>query len=430
MLWFAKTALVLLVVTLPLMKPDLPVAGLPAVPADLLFLLAAAALAVAVVRGRARLRGDTIMPILLIYFAALLASIVVNGGGGGAFLKLATQLYLLSLPLLVLNLIESPRDLRRLCRAWLAGTAVVTAIALFALLAFASGNPGGIASPFLHEFGTLPPGGYPRIEATFRYPAMLCNYLTVSLAILLASRRLGWVQRRPFHLLLWPLLATAAFTLTPGLGGVLLMLTIWAFLTAHSGAARTAAALAGAGAAIAFLVAAAVTPILHPTAPFLIAIPGLDQPLAPSVRMMTWIDAAKAFVASPLFGSGLDGAAVEVSYVAPSGKHHLLTDAHNMFLNLAAQAGLAGLAALLLLIVHVARRIGPLRLRPGRELSLLLGLAWLNAFVYQGLTGSYEDARHLWLLLGLFLASRRIEQLALSRQQQREHYGSSAIRTG
>jgi hypothetical protein len=39
----------------------------------------------------------------------------------------------------------------------------------------------------------------------------------------------------------------------------------------------------------------------------------------------------------------------------------------------------------------------------------MLGLTWLNAFVYQGLTGSYEDARHLWLLLGLLIAAERLE---------------------
>ena len=40
--------------------------------------------------------------------------------------------------------------------------------------------------------------------------------------------------------------------------------------------------------------------------------------------------------------------------------------------------------------------------------AIALAIAWLDAFVYQGLTGSYEDARHLWVLLGLFLASYRI----------------------
>jgi putative inorganic carbon (hco3(-)) transporter len=38
-----------------------------------------------------------------------------------------------------------------------------------------------------------------------------------------------------------------------------------------------------------------------------------------------------------------------------------------------------------------------------------LGIAFLGAFAYQGLGGSFEDARHLWLLFGLLIASRRLE---------------------
>ena len=30
-----------------------------------------------------------------------------------------------------------------------------------------------------------------------------------------------------------------------------------------------------------------------------------------------------------------------------------------------------------------------------------LGISFISAFLYQGLTGSYEDARHLWVLIGL-----------------------------
>jgi hypothetical protein len=39
-----------------------------------------------------------------------------------------------------------------------------------------------------------------------------------------------------------------------------------------------------------------------------------------------------------------------------------------------------------------------------------LGLAFLVAFAYEGLGGAFEDARHLWVLFGLFLAAKRLEQ--------------------
>jgi hypothetical protein len=101
-----------------------------------------------------------------------------------------------------------------------------------------------------------------------------------------------------------------------------------------------------------------------------------------------------------------------VQYRDPSGNLQTLTDAHDTFLSIAAQCGLVGLAALIALIVYAARTTFPLRLlaRDRNLVRLALGLAFLDAFAYQGLGGSYEDTRHLWLLLGLLLASRRIER--------------------
>ncbi len=158
-----------------------------------------------------------------------------------------------------------------------------------------------------------------------------------------------------------------------------------------------------------FVLAAMVTPIIHPTAPFLINFPGVAQDFAPAVRLMNWMDAAHRFVEHPLIGTGIGTHAAWVYYVDPSGILHRQTDAHNVFLNFAVQCGLIGLSAMILLIVQVARMTGRLRLDGHNVIRLGLGLAWLNAFVYHGLTGSYEDARHLWVLLGLLLAATRFE---------------------
>jgi hypothetical protein len=88
-----------------------------------------------------------------------------------------------------------------------------------------------------------------------------------------------------------------------------------------------------------------------------------------------------------------------------------------MFLSIAVQCGLIGLLALLALLLHLSGRTGPLRLpaSPAGTLRLGLGLALLVGLVFQGLTGSFEDARHLWATLGLFLAASRIERGELAR---------------
>jgi hypothetical protein len=39
-----------------------------------------------------------------------------------------------------------------------------------------------------------------------------------------------------------------------------------------------------------------------------------------------------------------------------------------------------------------------------------LAIAFVSAFLFEGLTGSFEDTRHLWILMGLILAVRQIDE--------------------
>ena len=412
MLSAAKTSFYLLIFSLPFMKHNVTVGNLAATVTDLFFVGAAGFLALAILRRQVRVDWHPVYAILLAYLGAMLASAAVTEDGTRTALKLATQVYLISLPFLAICLIDSRSELRKAFQVWLAATSVTAAIGTATVLLFVLGIDRDYLEYGLHHYGTLVPGHYPRIEATFDFPAMLCNYLTVSLAILLSSRRLGWISAAPFYGLLAAIVTTAVFSLTPGLGGIFLAAGLWAFVTLReqSPSVARASLTGGALAALVFVAAAAVTPIVHPTAPFLIYFPGLDQPLAPAVRLLTWIDGFERFLDHPLLGTGIGSNAVSVNYVSPSGASHQLTDAHNVVLNFAAQCGLLGLTAMLVLVIYVGKLTVPLRLTGRNCASLALGLAWLNAFVYQGLTGSYEDARHLWVALGLLLASTRIEQ--------------------
>lgn len=222
---------------------------------------------------------------------------------------------------------------------------------------------------------------------------------------------MGWIRPVAFYALAIAIGLTVTFTLTPGLGGIFLLLGVWFFLRFRDRSRLGAVASLGIGGslALAAVLAAAVTPIIHPTAPFLIEVPGFGIILAPSVRMMTWMAAASSFSQHPLVGAGLGSQVIAVKYIAPSGIGHVLTDAHNVFLNVAMHCGLVGLIPMALLMTGVWRLTLPLRLAGNDILRVGLGLAWLNAFAYQGLTGSYEDARHLWVLLGLLLAGSRLK---------------------
>ena len=79
-----------------------------------------------------------------------------------------------------------------------------------------------------------------------------------------------------------------------------------------------------------------------------------------------------------------------------------LTDAHNTFLSVAAQSGVFALIALVIICWTAIRRT----LRPSGQRSLIhatLGAAFISAFIWQGLIGSFEETRHLWVLIGMIL---------------------------
>jgi len=157
-----------------------------------------------------------------------------------------------------------------------------------------------------------------------------------------------------------------------------------------------------------------VTPILHPTAPYLIHVPLLDLTLAPSGRLMIWTEAVQNFLAHPLTGRGIGIDPVKVHYMDPSHQLETSTDAHNAFLSIAVQCGIIGLAAFLLLAGHIGKRTLPLRLSEGNPgtMRVGLGIGLLTGLLYEGLGGSFEDSRHLWVAFGLLLASNRISRRA------------------
>ncbi|HKT15303.1 MAG TPA: O-antigen ligase family protein [Allosphingosinicella sp.] len=409
----AGLLLCLLAFLVGLMQPPIELLGFAAIPADLLFPAVLTIWLLALAAGQASFVWDKSYWLLLFYLAALAASMLVSTAPDRSLVKMITQLYLLALPVLVCNLVRSGRDLQRILLCWLGGTVIVVLVALAAAAVFVV-DPHHKALAFARfHFGTLPPGDYPRLRATFLNANMLCNYLTVSLVVALVAGRLDWIGRKGLALLVTGIVASALLTISPGLGGIALAAGLWLWLVRSPARDRSAriALAAGIGIAILFVAAMAVTPILHPTAPFLIHVPFAGVTLAPSGRLMVWIDALNNFAANPWFGIGIGQDPVWVRYRDPSGNLQTLTDAHDSFLSIAAQCGSFGLAALVALIAYAVRLTLPFRLLPdGRNLvRLALGLAFLDGFAYQGLGGSFEDTRHLWLLFGLLLASRRIE---------------------
>lgn len=401
--------------SLAFMQPPVALLGFTAVPTDFLFVITVTAWVMALLHRSAPFVWSRAYAILAVYFVALAVSVVFSESPKISITKLLTQTYLLAMPVMVCNLVRNLKTFKLVIFSWLLGTAVVIVIGMASILLFFLEPSHPLLSYTRFHFGSLAPGDYPRLRLTYLNANMLCNYLTVSFSLLICARWLHWLPKAVFVPLLAGTLLLGALTFSPGIGGFAFATGIWTWaLGRQRRTSRAWFSLAvGLLVSIAFIGAMTVTPILHQTAPFLIRVDALDLTLAPSGRLLVWIDALQTFAANPFFGKGLGTEPVSVPYLSPSGLQ-VLADAHNSFLSIAAQCGLLGIASMFLLLGHVARAsFFSSTIYPNRNfLKLMIGAAFLNGFAYQGLGGSYEDARHLWFLFGLLLAAESIPPCA------------------
>jgi hypothetical protein len=391
------------------MKHPVMIRGLAAFPVDFVFLIVAALWLVALMTRAARFRFDPAFLLLGLYFAAMALSLSQSPDVEKSAFKLLTQAYLLALPVLVFNLVRTADGMKRTFAAWIAAAGVIGLLGTVTVISLPFVGRDSVLGWTIHHFGTLPPGPYVRLEITFQFPAMLANFLGVALMLVLIAARYGWLSTKAGLALAAVIGISTVFTLTPGLGGVLCMLGVWASYCNREHRPHLAGASLAVGLAMPILamLAASISPMMPRSSPFLIEIPGLPV-FAPSVRLLAWTQAIHNSAMSPLLGHGFGINAVDVTYEAsPCGGPHCVVDAHNIYLNVAAQCGLIGLAVLIAIIVFVvAVLVRAVRTRSG--VTAGLSVAWLASFALQGLVGSFEHQRHLWILFGLILSAREI----------------------
>jgi O-antigen ligase len=395
----------LLVAILPIMRPIyLDFRGYQLPPADFIFLAVAAATARSVLTGRKRLPRTDVLLALLSYAAALTISAAASPDRARSFIKLSGGFYLIGLAILGMIHVDSIAALRSATNAWLVGTTITVMAALGGLLMFAAGIVSPYANLFLSIHGSLPEGDYPRVMALFFNPNMLCAYLVASLSLLLAARRVGWVGRVPSAILIAGIALAGIFSLSPGLGGMLLVAVFWIWADRKRRRSALSKAIVGMSVigAVFFLVAITVSPV-----------PGEPLTFRASSRALTWMAAVGTFRAHPWVGVGMGLDPVHVEYVNPSGILEVLTDAHNAWLSIAAQTGLLGLGSFVLFVAVLLR--GTLDFSPdgvGSTLRTGLAVAFLCGFLYQSLSGSFEDTRHVWVLAGLLAAVKPLVERA------------------
>jgi O-antigen ligase len=405
----AEIAFLIFIASLATMRPSLNFSGLRIVPADAVFPLLAMIVGLAATRKKIILRFDSLYWPIAAYVFAMAFATLFSGQAAENMPKLAGIIYLAAIAFISINLIDSPEMMQRAAKVWVFASTVAAAIGSISVVNFYLFPENYWSRLFLHHYGSLPPGNYPRIQATFVYPSMLCNYFTISIALLFGLYSVDKI-RRSFFILSITLHAIAAFfTLTPGLGGVFILFAFYLGRHFRQNGYQLLSQIAikgGIGIAALFILIAAFSPWRIETSPFRLNIAGLE--IDPTQRLLAWQQAAQTFVENPIIGRGTGRPAAYVIFKAPSGQMQLLTDAHQSWLNIAAQAGIIGLGAFLWLSVALLLRAfnSARREANGSEFQFWLFLGFVSAFLYQGLVGSFEDARHLWAFFGFLVADR------------------------
>jgi O-antigen ligase len=405
-----RIVFVALIASLPIMQPPLARLGpYPMVLSDGLFML----LAVLVATMAARRRMQFAWSWWHTAVAAFVAANFLSAAGSDwrlALLKAAGAGYLGCLAILTAHYARSAEMTRHIALAWAAG-AILTIIGSAAGVGlFAVGRHD---NPFLYGYGSLIPGEYPRVMALFLNANMLCTYVGATAFILLGAAHATLMSRRLVTPIVALLAVVALLTFSPGLGGIALAGALW-FAGAASMPPRRAVMLRRAGVAIAAVSLLAILP-----SPTMLQATG-NAPFEPSSRLQTWSDASKTFLARPLTGVGPGAEVAHVTYVNASHQVEYLTDAHNTWLSVLAQTGLVGFACFAIVIGLLVSRMRvqldltqPGAWRTGCELALLASV------LVPSLSGSFEDARHLWVLMGMVYAAQRPLVIAQERVLQK-----------
>lgn len=401
-----EVSFLVLVFSLGFMQPTIFVGGLALPVTDAFFVVTFCIWLLAMVLRKVEFQFGWFYLLLGLYAVGVLPSVLFSENPTLSSIKYLGVLYLIGLAVMTFNVVRSVEMFKKVILVWLAASALTSIVGTLTVAFFYFGITNFVTDFSMHHFGSLPPGNYPRLQSTFLYPAMLCNYLTVSLLLLFAARKIDLIGRTAFGVLAVLFAITIAFTFTPGVGGVMLAAGLW-FWAVYKESGRpllSKAALSGAVlSALIFL--------------FIASVPLVDG-FVPQ-RPLTWLSAINTFLTHPIFGKGLGLPVADIYFLPPGGGMQLLTDAHNIVISVAAQSGLVGLIPLILICIFVIRRFSLIAF-PAGSASILrcsLGISFISAFLYQGLLGSFEETRHLWVLIGLIMV--RSSNLAHTQNERR-----------
>ena len=408
----ARWLFLLYVASLPLVHPfSQRFYGYLFVYSDLLFAASAGACLLSAISGKIQLRKHRVFIWVGAFLLAMTLAAATSEEPTRSFFKLGGVVYLGAAGWLAFNLAEDTRFIKLIIFAWLAGTAVTVLGAFLGVTGYYAGFDTTSTNKFLFHFGSLPTGNYPRVDSFFDNANMMANYLNVSVVVTLAAGAAGWISQKSAFAFVLLIIGASIFTFSAGIGGIILSVAIFLALGSfrQQRSKRTAVLLGGVFVAILAFASTLISPVQRDSHPK-VSIPLLNVQFEPSVRVVVWANALQRGSEFPLLGRGTGTDAANVRYQVVSGQTQVLRDAHQAWLNVFGQAGLVGVAAFTLLCLGVLRSC---KFDPGfgtqtEWVRFGLSTGFVGAFLFQNLFGSFEDARHLWVLIGLLPAAQAL----------------------
>jgi O-antigen ligase len=405
--------------------PLFTLSGIPVQWIDAAIALVYLALLLELVRTRELPRLSPIAWPTVGFVAVLALSCLVSPHPLRSCLKLVGFLPYLILPVIGATIIRTHDDMRLVVWAWWLSLGVSVCVCLITIIVFYSDRQWA-AKYLMCGYGGLPTLPVPRLCAPFANQNALFNHLLSGLCIfaVTAYRRYGLKKTL---LAYGALVSLSALTVSAGLAGLAVsstVLLIWG-LRYNTGALRAIKWLAIAGSAL-FVVAVALSlsgEVVHDGSGH-VNVGSVGYSFGEAARPPIWRGAAKTFAAHPLLGIGYGESPgvtnnprawrVHDHWGLPHDGSFRTMDAHNVWLNVAGQAGILGLLAFLWLVraLWLQAQRGRRR-QTGSGLSLADGLAAaLLGWLVHSFSGSFEEARELWILFAMVVALAAMPKLA------------------
>lgn len=410
-------ALVIFVISLPLARVSVPIGSTQLTLTDALLVLFYVLWLLKLLIGQIKLQWHAMFVPVLGFLAALVTSLAFSElpRTTGAIKLTAYASYVL-LIIIWPSVVASLARIKWVLAAFAIGCAFTLATGILEILAFYL-DPHGLSETLSCGYGSLTSGAYPRLCAPFRNSNMLLNYLSVSVPLTVCA---CWERfsRNGLLALVGIALPVGALTLSSGYAGLLggVLLVVSRHWIARSRLRTAAVGTLGA----ATLIAAAVLSLASiasrvPVGQGDFRLGSSDVKLMDAPRPSIWRAAFQTFREHPVTGLGYGRAIAFVTdprAFVPARKLGGIRgpvpgqwlEAHNTWLNIAAQAGTVGVLAIVALFLGVWRPvIARLRANAQNASRLASGLlgAFAGAFLFHGLFAAVEEARHLWALTAL-----------------------------